>query len=166
MPSADWDTTPQNHSCSDRDRQAREVDATRAGRQRHPVAASSVAPCPQRGRRGSFEPTSACATAGTREEAVRCAGTIQYVWYLAAPAPCREKGKLAREEGTWLLWLSWCLPNIGENEQELWMINQGPADSGSTSHTIPWHSHHWGRSFLLVIFTVFNLCNAALAQIC
>lgn len=130
MRSADRDTTPQNHSCSDRDRQAREGDAMRAGRQREHVAASSVAPCPQRGRTGSSEPTSACATAGTREEAVRCAMRYNMCDTWRPQAPCREKGKLAREEGTWLLWLSWCLPNIGENEQELWMINQGPRTHG------------------------------------
>lgn len=41
-------------------------------------------------------------------------------------APRREKRKLAGDKGTWLFWLTWCLPNTGENEQELRMINWEP----------------------------------------
>lgn len=169
MPSADRDTTPQNHSSSDGDRQVREVDAMRAER-----ACGCLQHGPNVPREAGQAALSPSQPLSPQQHVTR--PWDARVWYNMCntwqpQAPCREKGKVVREEGTWLLWLSWCLPNIGKNEQELWMINREPGTRGRrmqaqpatpspvTATTDPDH-------FLLVTFTVFNLWNAALAQIC
>lgn len=57
-------------------------------------------------------------------------GAIQRVWYLTAPGILQGEKEAGWRKRDVPLWLSWCLPNTGENEQGLWMINQEPRTPG------------------------------------
>lgn len=112
--------------------------------------------------------------AGMRDGAARCASAMQYVQYLTAPGILRGEREAGWGTRDSFLWLSCCLPNIWENEQELWMINRKPKmhikrmraqlyTQVCIKFTTFIQVHEQADDYLLISFAAFNLWNVAFA---